>query len=266
MENGFNVPLFKSYNNIEDVIKDINLLKFPVIVKPTDSSGSKGVTKVVDDLKLIEAIECALSNSKSHEFIIEEFLETNGYSSDCDGFVVDGKLEFISFSSQRFDKSNFNPYVPAAYSWPETINSKNKAELKSEIQRLLKLLKMKTSIYNIETKECKNGKNYIMELSPRGGGNRLAEIMEKIADVDLIMNSVKAALGLPVVLNEGKNNTGYWVELILHSQKSGIFDKLIISEKIKKFIIEEDLWVENGTEVKEFFGANCAIRNFSITI
>ena len=258
-DNGFNVPTAKSYNSIEEALKDTELFNWPVIVKPTDSAGSKGVTRVDDKKKLKESIEYALSFSYTNEFIIEDFLEKKGNSSDCDSFSIDGELKFISFSSQLFDPKCENPYTPAAYSWPTTITNKHKIELKNEIQRLLKLLNMKTSIYNIETRECTNGKAYIMECSPRGGGNRLAEMMRHVNGVDLITNSVRAALGMEIEDIKPKESDGYWVEIILHSDKTGMFDFLWIAEEIRDNVVEKDLWIEKGTKVEGFSAANEAI-------
>lgn len=258
-ENGFNVPTAKSYKNIEDALNDTEIFKWPVIVKPTDSAGSKGVTKVEYKNRLKDSIKYALSFSNSKEFIIEDFIEKKGHSSDCDSFSIDGKLKFVSFSAQRFDEKSENPYTPATYSWPATISEESQKELKNEIQRLLELLKMKTSIYNIETRECANGKVYIMECSPRGGGNRLAEMMKYSTGIDMITNSVKAALGMRVEEIEQRKTNGYWAEIILHSDKPGVFNSLLISEKISDNIVEKDLWIDRGTEVGGFSGANEAI-------
>ena len=259
LENGFNCPHAKSYNNIEEAIKDIDYFNWPVIVKPVDSAGSKGVTKVENKNALKESIDYALSFSHSKEFIIEDFLEKKGHSSDCDSFSIDGELKFISFSSQRFDKNCKNPYTPASYSWPASINKENQKELKEEIQRLIKLLNMKNSIYNIETRECTNGKNYIMECSPRGGGNRLSEMIRYATGIDLIENSVRAALGMQLNEIEMKDIEGYWAEIILHSDKKGIFDKLWISEELNENLVENDLWIDEGTQVYGFSAANEAI-------
>ena len=51
-DNGFNVPVAKSYKDAVEAVKDANLFQWPVIVKPVDSAGSKGVTKIdkVEDL------------------------------------------------------------------------------------------------------------------------------------------------------------------------------------------------------------------------
>lgn len=258
-DNGFNVPNAKSYTNIEDALNDTSYFNWPVIVKPTDSAGSKGVTRVDSPEQLRKSIEYALKFSHSDEFIIEDFLEKKGHSSDTDSFSVDGKLKFVSFSAQRFDANCENPYTPSAYSWPSTISEEHQKELALEIQRLLTLLDMKTSIYNIEVRECTNGKAYIMELSPRGGGNRLAECLRYATGVDLITNAVRAAVGMPVENIEQNPYNGFWAEIILHSENAGIFDKLWISDEIQKNVVETDLWIEPGCKVGGFSAANEAI-------
>lgn len=258
-DNGFNVPKAKGYTKIEDALKDVGYFSWPVIVKPTDSAGSKGVTRVDSVDCLEKSIKYALSFSNSNEFIIEDFLEKKGHSSDTDSFSVDGKLEFVSFSAQRFDDDCENPYTPSAYSWPSTISVDNQRELTKEIQRLLTLLNMKTSIYNIEVRECTDGKAYIMECSPRGGGNRLAEMLRYNTGVDLITNAVRAAVGDPVIGIEQKPYNGYWGEIILHSNKAGVFNELWIDPTIENNIIEKDIWIEKGTVVGGFSGANEAV-------
>ncbi|MDO4392335.1 MAG: ATP-grasp domain-containing protein [Clostridium sp.] len=258
-ENNFNVPVAKQYTDIETALNDIEMFNWPVIVKPTDSAGSKGVTKVVKKSELRDAINYALKFSHSNEFIIEDFLEKIGDSSDCDSFSVDGELKFVSFSAQKFDENCENPYTPAAYTWPASISKEHQEELTNEIQRLLKLLDMKNSIYNIETRECTNGKAYIMECSPRGGGNRLAEMIRYMTGVDMITNIVKSALGMDLDVIEQKELKDNWAEIILHSEKEGTFEKLWISEEISSNIVENDLWIETGTHVGGFSGANEAI-------
>lgn len=258
-DNNFTVPMAKSYKNIDEALKDAGIFNWPVIVKPTDSAGSKGVTRVdsIDDLKT--SIEYALSFSHSDEFIIEDFITQKGYSSDSDSFSINGELKFVSFDCQRFDKDAENPYTPAAYSWPSSISNKHQDELKSEIQRLIKLLGMKTAVYNIETRESTDGKAYIMEMSPRGGGNRLSECLRYATGVDMITNMVKYSVGLPIDEIEQKDYSGYWAEVILHSDKAGIFESLWISDELQENTVETDLWIEKNQKVGGFSAANEAI-------
>lgn len=258
-DNGFNVPVAKSYKDVDVAIKDADIFNWPVVVKPTDSAGSKGVARVDDPKDLKESIQHALSYSHSDEFIIEDFIQQKGYSSDTDSFSIDGELRFVSFNCQHFDQEAENPYTPAAFSWPSSMTSEHQEELKSEIQRSIRLLGMKTAVYNIETRESTNGKAYIMELSPRGGGNRLAECLRYATGVDMITNMVRYSVGLAVEDIQQRPYDGYWCEIVLHSDKSGIFKELWISDKIKDNVVERDLWIEEGTKVGGFSAANESI-------
>lgn len=259
-QHGFNVPKAKGFASIVEAMAEKYWYPWPVIVKPTDSAGSKGVTRVdrLEDLR--SALEVAFAHSLSKRVIVEEFIEKAGCSSDTDSFSVDGELKFVSFSAQRFDVHAPNPYTPSAYSWPSTMTVEQEAELTSEIQRLLKLLGMRTSIYNIETRVGTNGKPYIMEVSPRGGGNRLAEMLRFATGVDLITNAVRAAVGDEVVAVEQKPYNGHWAEVILHADKDGHFFSLDMDSVFKeKHVKQIDLWVKKGDKVSAFRGANDAI-------
>ena len=259
-QHGFNVPKAKGFSSIAEALAEAYWYPWPVIVKPTDSAGSKGVTKVEHLEDLEPALKVAFEHSLSGRVIVEEFIEKQGCSSDTDCFSIDGELKFVSFSAQRFDESAPNPYTPSAYSWPSTFTKEQEEYLTSEIQRLLTLLGMRTSIYNIETRVGTNGKPYIMEVSPRGGGNRLAEMIRFATGVDLITNAVRAAVGEEVVGVEQKPYDGHWAEVVLHSDKDGIFQELLIDASVFNVkVVETDLWVKPGDCVKEFRGANDAI-------
>lgn len=258
-EHGFNVPKAKGFGSMDEALAAKDWYPWPVIVKPTDSAGSKGVSRVdrYEDLK--PALEDAFEHSISGRVIVEEFIEKQGCSSDSDSFSLDGGLVFTSFSAQRFDRDATNEYVPAAYSWPSTFTDDQEAYLKSELQRLLTLLHMQTSVYNIETRIGKNGKPYIMEVSPRGGGNRLAEMARMGTGVDIITACVRAAVGDSVPTIEQKTFDGHWAEVILHSEKTGKFKQLNISPEVVPYIKQTDLWVMPGDTVNTFRGANDAI-------
>ena len=172
---------------------------------------------------------------------------------------MDGKLKFVSFNAQHFDVNASNPYTPAAYSWPSTYTKEQEEYLTSEIQRLITLLEMKTNIYNIETRIGTNGKPYIMELTPRGGGNRLCEMLRYATGVDMITAMTRYIVGDSVPEVGQKPYKGHWAEVILHADREGVFDCLEIDKDLPAEIIEEDLWVSRGDKVNAFQGANDAI-------
>ena len=233
--NGFNVPNARGYSGTDDALKDIDYFNWPVIVKPVDSAGSKGVTRVDDPANLPAAIAHALDCSPSKHFIIEDFLEKKGPSMGDECFVVDGVLKYNAFYDQFFDNEAINPYAPSGELWPSAM----------------------TGIFNVECRVCTNGIPYLMEVSPRAGGNRLAEILNYAADVDIIEAEVCASVGLPLPDVHEPNYNGYYAINVLHSEKDGTFKDICIDANFDKaHVIEHDLWVKPGDVVSGFTGAN----------
>ena len=258
-ENGFNVPWAFGFSSETEAWDARDKFTYPLIVKPTDSAGSKGCTRVDSEEELMAAIQYAFKYTISGHIIIEEFLEKKGCSSDTDSYAQDGLLKFVSFSAQRFDANAVNPYTPSAYSWPSTFTKDEEEYLTSEIQRLITLLGMKTSVFNIEVRVATNNKPYIMELTPRGGGNRLCEMLRYATGVDMITAITRAMVGDEPEVIEQKPYNGHWAEVILHADSDGEFVGLDIDSSLPAEVVEKDVWVKPGDRVRGFEGANDAI-------
>ena len=258
-DNGFTVPWAHSYTDRQAALADAKNFTWPCIVKPVDCAGSKGVRRVDSSFELESAIDYALDFSHSGAFIIEQFITQRGYSSDTDCFVKDGVLCYCSFDEQRFDREAENPYTPAAYSWPSSMPQEIQAELRSELQRLMTLLGITTGVFNIETRQGTDGRAYIMECTPRGGGNRLSEVLEMATGTKLVQNAVRAAVGLPVDDMSDPVYKGHWAEIILHSRQAGVYQSVQIDPAVMPYVVQEDYWVLPGEEIERFSGANKAI-------
>ncbi len=259
-DNGFNVPNAKGYSDKDEALKDIDYYNWPVIVKPVDSAGSKGVTKVDDPVKLKEAIAFALEESHNGHFIIEDFLEKEGLSSGSESFFVNGVLKYNAFYDQLFDNEAINPYTPSAECWPSNKRESILNDVRQQLQRLGILLKFRTGLFNVEFRLCKNGKVYLMEVSPRAGGNRLAEILNYATDVDIIEAEILKSLGESISDVHEPNYNSFYSILVLHSEKDGIFKGISINRDFEhRYVIEKELRVAEGSHISAFSGANNAI-------
>jgi len=96
----FNTPVAYGYSSKNELTKNITHLKFPVMVKPVDSSGSKGVAKVDNSQDLLFAFECAMEYSRTKNVIVEEFIVKKGAQIGGEGFVLDGRLVFMCLGDQ----------------------------------------------------------------------------------------------------------------------------------------------------------------------
>lgn len=261
-ENGFNTPHAKRYTDKTAPYADVDYFTWPVIVKPVDSAGSKGVTRVDQVEDLAQAIETAVKGAHNGAFIIEDFLTFEGYHSSADPFVENGEIKFITYSDQLFDSEAENPYTPAMIIWPSSMKEKYQESLNEQTQKLITLLNMKSGIYNIETCVGNNGKAYLMEVSPRGGGCKIAEIQKMAYGVDLIENEVRKAIGMPLIEIGQAECSGHWCEMVVHAKagQQGIFKKLVIDAEIEeKYVKLVDLSAKPGDVVNPFTGANMSL-------
>ena len=132
--------------------------------------------------------------------------------------------------------------------------------LNEQLQRLFTLLNVKSGIYNVESRVCSNGKAYIMEVSPRGGGNRIAELQDMATGQSLIRNEIRKALALSLDDITTPKYDGVWCNYILHSNKPGTFVSVDINPNFEKeFIRDIGLIVKKGDKIAPFTGANTSL-------
>lgn len=261
---GFNCPWSYGFSSVEEALTASHLFSYPAIVKPTDAAGSKGVTRVDSSEALPDALQVATKSSLSGNIIVEEFIEKLGETTGSDSFVANGKLKFVSFDDQIFDTASPNPYTPSAHIWPSSMPEDKQKELIAEIQRLIQLLHMNTSVFNIEARVGTNGKVYLMEVSPRGGGNRLSEVINMATGMDLIGNAVRAAVNLPIENLHQVSFPHAWAICMLHTHEDGCFDSVEYADSVRPYVEQTDLLVAPGARVRKFMGANDAIGHVII--
>lgn len=260
-DNGFCTPKAKGYSNVQSALSDIrnNFFNMPVIVKPVDSSGSKGVGRVDNFDEACEKLEYAMSFSRGKRIIVEEFVEKYGYQIAGDGLSVDGKLVFRYFANDHFNPKCVNPFVPISASFPYNMPKDVQDKIHSEIQRLLSLLGMRTSTYNFDMRIDKDFNVYLMEVAPRDGGNYIPDVIKYATGVDLVECSVKAATGEKIDCTEFGKPSGFWSYYAVHSLKDGILKEIKITEEGKKHIVENHIIKNSGDGISAFTGANTTL-------
>lgn len=258
-ENKFNCPKAKGFSSIESAKEEINQFTFPVMVKPIDSSGSKGVSKVESIDNFESAFTTALNNSRSKNIIIEEFIEQDHeYMIGGDCFVVDGEVVYWGFLNCHRDP-RVNALVPVGKSYPLLISEDRIKQVKREIQRVVDLLHIEFGGFNVEAMIDSKERVFLIEMGPRNGGNMIPDFLKMIHGVDLIGATVEAAMGNKNFQIEQKSNSGFYATHNLHTDKDGLFQTVQYKNGIEDKILKEVIYKKKGDSVQYFDGANKAI-------
>lgn len=260
-DNGFACPknvTFAAEENIEEIKSKISSLHFPIVVKPTDSSGSKGVSFLTDASELLQALDWAKSYSRNRILIAEEFIE-RGYPNVIGGdvFVEDGKIVlFGDMECLRGERGQ--GLLPIGKKKPYGINLYESERLHAELQRLVDALEINFGELNIEVLIDSEGEPHFLEIGPRAGGNMIPIELSDAFNIDLPMANVMAAMGESVNLRPSEPTEAF-MTYVLHSKQSGFYDHTEISEKILPYVYRQVIYKSKGDEVEYFDGAGKAV-------
>ncbi len=259
---GFAAPEGCGYGDVEEALRDIknNRFRFPVIAKPTDSSGSKGVGRIDGIAEAEEKLKTAFRFSREGRIVVEEAVGTYGRQLMGDGLSADGRLVFTCFADHHFDLAGENPFVPAAGAFPADLSGEMLDRINAEIQRLLSLLHMKTAAYNFEVRIGDQDQIYLMEAAPRNGGNYIPEVIRECCGTDLVDCAVRAAMGEDLSSVPFGKPKGYASYYVVHSPKAGILDHIEIDPFVREGNLLQEHFVKfPGDHVEAFTAANTTL-------
>jgi len=267
-EHSFNCPWSRCYESVDAAMHEMTggesagggLPRFPVIVKPVDSAGSKGCSRANTPNELRGAIELALANSHSGAFVVEEYLQFESGYNDYALFVKSGQVFPTVMIESHFDEASENPTTPAGNFVPSTMAMEKQRQLAEDLQRLSDSLGFRTGLFDVEMCIANGGIPYIMEVSPRGGGCKAPELVEYALGCRLLENDIRAAVGMPLTdLRIADHIDGFWGDCMIHAAPGcvGDFERLeICPDFLKRHVRLIDLGIKKGERVYPYTGAN----------
>lgn len=254
LENGFSSPKAHGYASAEDALKDKTSYEYPIIIKPVDSSGSKGATVLQSEDGLLEALKFAFSFSRSHRIIIEHFVERkHPYLIGGDIFIENGRIVLWGLMNCHRD-NKVNPLVPVGKSYPLQLKAEDVNHVKDTLTSMVDKLGIRNGSMNVELVVDKNDHVWPIDVGPRSGGNMIPDLLGDMFGVDIAEMSVEAAMGTTIKKNIHEPN-GFYATHNLHSDKKGIYRNIVFSQKIEPYIYRRCLYKNVGDPVDYFDNA-----------
>ena len=260
-QNGYNAPkadVFESFDHAKQSLSTFNL---PVMVKPVDSSGSKGISKVTKKSELYHSYNDALQYTRCNKIIIEEFIEKKYPQIHGDGFVLNSELVFTCLGDHYFNNEN-SKFVPVSTMMPTQCHPTFLKKGLQDINKILKAVKFGTGPINIEIMVGKNNKVYIMEIGPRNGGNFVPQLVDFATGADMLSWALDSTLGNVKQDPEYFKSfhiDGFYSHYIIHSNNDGIFDRVDMDDFLEGRIIMKKIYKKSNDIIQAFTGSNCTI-------
>lgn len=254
LENGFSVPNAKGYSLAIDAVKEKDGFEYPIIIKPVDSSGSKGATVLYTEDGLSEALNFAFSFSRSHRIIIEHYIEKkHPYLIGGDIFIKDGKIVLWGLLNCHRDV-NVNPLVPVGKSYPLQLGENDIKNVKHTLSSMVEKLGIRNGSMNVELVVDKDDHVWPIDVGPRSGGNMIPDLLGDMFGVNIAEMSIEAAMGTEIKGNICEPN-GFYATHNLHSNRNGRYKGISFSPEIEPYIYRKCLYKKQGDVVEYFDNA-----------
>lgn len=182
---------FYLVNNINDIDEVKEKVRMPLIVKPADSSGSRGISEIRDSEDLISAVKFALKASLSNKVLIEDYIE--GIEYGVESIVINNKIFVLGIMEKKMTNKPF--YAELGHKIPIE-NKKVQDKITKLVKKAIVNLGINNTAINMDVLvDIKNNVN-IIDVGIRMGGNLIgSHIIPRATKYDYMGNIIKLALG-----------------------------------------------------------------------
>lgn len=207
---GANCPRYARVRSLDEAKLALPQLRFPLIIKPSDRSGSLGVEKLEDSSRLAAALQLALDSSFCKEALLEEFIEQAREIS----------IESISYADEHYilaitDKvtSGAPHFVELAHHQPSDLPKPLIAEAIRQTRLSLQALDIRNGASHCELMIDPNAQVYITEIGARMGGDFIgSDLVQLSTGYDFLKGVIDVALGYfhPPKISQHKHSGVYF--------------------------------------------------------
>lgn len=233
----------------------ISNLNYPLIVKPVDMTGGKGIVKVNSDEETLNAVEKAFQTSRVKRIIVEDYIEGSNHGFSC--FIRDGKVVFYFVDNEDY---YLNKYMVSGASTPGDVPDKAINMIVAESEKIATLLKLKDGIFHIQF-VLKVGIPYIIEICRRPPGDLYIDFVKHATGVDYPAYIIKAFANMDLADMTQVFPEKCCTRHCVMTDKNGIVKDIIFDKLIKDNIIEKFMWWRKGDIVSDFM-----IQKFGIVV
>lgn len=210
-------------------------LHYPIIVKPTDRSGSRGITKLTDSSELENAISIAKEYSFEKKALVEEFAEGQEYSVEC--ISRHGKHFFVAIT--RKYTTGAPHFIEMGHIQPAQLSNDIVDKVKQTVFHALDSLEITNGASHSEVKIDENGNVFIIEIGGRMGGDFIgSDLVQLSTGIDYVKAVIQIALGESPAL-ESNRHAASGVRFVFSAEDVAVLHS--IKKEHPEILVREDI-------------------------
>ncbi len=233
-ENGVSCPRFKIVDTNTKIGE--SEFSFPVIVKPTDRSGSRGITKVENHNQLTSAIKSAADYSFEKRAIIEEFIEGDEYSCECISF--NGKHNLLAIT-KKFT-TGAPCFIETGHIEPSLLDAETSKRVMETVFKGLDALKIKFGASHSEFRINSKGEIRIIEIGSRMGGDCIGSHLVRLSSgYDFLSYVIETAAGIEPNINRLSQPSAVGIRFIFTKDDINVLENIKTNSPESLYFVSE---------------------------
>ncbi len=251
---GVFAPEHYEVETVEELLDKAQHIHYPVIVKPAESCGTQGTTRLdtYDETLLRNAYEICREFSRNNLVTLEQYVPMNVLRvNDIDVFIVGDEIIWDGWLWE--DRAAREPMLPMTEIFPMNLPKDQIRKIKETLEKLIRGAGITLGEYNVETYFTESGDVFVIEMNPRQAGNYIPQLIEQHTGVNLSKLLVSTAVNDMEYFEFLKTyeRTNHYVTLqVVFSEKPGILRSLYIDPEIAKYVLWVDQVIECGSVVR----------------
>ena len=224
------------------------------IIKPVDTSGSKGIARIVPGMSehdVHRAIGSALEVSRAKQLVLEEYLPRIGAQITGEVLIVNGRVVFYCFGDVHFN-DRVNGLVPRAVTIPCTMSELQQRAAMDDLQRMIDHLGVRSGVFNVDVITDPAGRAVMLDIGARNGGNMIDEVVRRRTGVDLTELSLRLSMGEKIRMGTPPGPSGAYAHAVVHALGTGTVREIKFSPLIERVAFHKHLIVQPGSSVCRF--------------
>jgi len=252
-ENGIPSPRAQGFSSVDGALSSLYEFQFPVIIKPVDLTGGKGISIVTHPNDCRVALETAFQLSRAKRVVVEEFIE--GTRHGLSTFIRDGKVVFHFNDDEYY---YLNPYLVSAASCPGNTSSIVIDKLCKTAEKIAALLQLKTGIFHIQY-ILRGDDPVIIEICRRAPGDLYTRFVHLATGVDYPSFIVSASAGLDCSDLRQQEPSGYYTRHCVMTSHNGQVQDVVFDPSIEENVIDQFMWWKAGDRIEDILTQKCGI-------
>lgn len=228
----------------------IECLIFPIIVKPVDLTGGKGIHRVANVEEARAAYKDAASRTRQDHIVVEEFVQ--GSNHGFSAMLVKGKVAFAFADNEQYF---VNKYLVSGANSPSTTAALGLAKLRDYSERIARELNLVDGILHIQYIERDDGTPVIIEICRRPPGDLYIKFVRYATGIDYPKFIVMAETGEDISSIADVPTQGYWLRHCImpgdEIENGGVVRDVVFAPEIQENIVEKLLWYRPGERIAD---------------